>query len=98
MTRQEAACILSCGETDAQLTIMVYFEDREPAGPYHLTVGARRTRHVRFNDLADPEPVPRETNYASVVTSTEAVVVQHTRLDSRDARIALLSTVAFLQG
>jgi hypothetical protein len=27
--------------------------------------------------------------------STEPVVVQHTRLDSRDPRIALLSTIAY---
>jgi hypothetical protein len=29
------------------------------------------------------------------LTSTEPVVVQHTRLDSRDARVALLSTIAY---
>lgn len=94
----EAACILNAGETDAELAIMLFFEDREPAGPYHVTVGARRTLHLRFNDLSNPEPVPRNTAYASVITSTEPVVVQYTRLDSRNPRIALLSTVAFSQG
>ena len=65
------------------------------AGPYHVTVPARRTKHVRFNDLTDPEPIPRATDYASVIESDVPIVVQHTRLDSRQAENALLSTVAF---
>ena len=94
-TSHETACILNAGDTDAQVTITVYFADREPAGPYRLSVPARRTKHVRFNDLTDPEPVPRDTDYASVIESDVPVVVQHTRLDSRQAENALLSTIAF---
>jgi hypothetical protein len=94
----EAACILNTGDSDAEVTLTLYFTDREPVGPYRVTVGARRTVHVRINDLADPEPVPRDTPYASLITSTQPVVVQYTRLDSRDARIALLSTLAFPRG
>jgi hypothetical protein len=97
LVSHEAACILNAGDSDVQLTIMLFFEEREPAGPYHATVGARRTLHLRFNDLTDPEPVPRDTSYASLITSTQPVVIQHTRLDSRDPRIALLSTLAFSQ-
>jgi hypothetical protein len=61
-----------------------------------VTVPARRTRHVRFNDLNDPEPIPRATDYSSVIASDEPVVVRHTRLDSRSAELALLSTIAFV--
>jgi hypothetical protein len=91
----ETACILNAGEREAHVEITVYFRDRDPAGPYRLSVPARRTLHVRFNDLTDPEPVPRGTEYSSVITSDEPVVVQHTRLDSRRTDIALLSTIAF---
>jgi hypothetical protein len=73
----------------------LYFADREPVGPYRLKLDPRRTRHVRFNDLTDPAPVPRDTPYSSVIRSDVPVVVQHTRLDSRDPHIALLSTIAF---
>ena len=59
------------------------------------TVPARRTLHVRFSDLEDPEPVPLDTEYASIIESDVPVVVQHTRLDSRQAENALLSTVAY---
>jgi hypothetical protein len=91
----EAACILNAGDRDAEIETTVYFVDRDPIGPYRATVPARRTLHLRFNNLEDPEPIPRGTDYATVLMSTEPVVVQHTRLDSRDPRIALLSTIAY---
>jgi hypothetical protein len=58
-------------------------------------VPARRTRHIRFNDLVDPEPIPRATQYSSVIESDPPIVVQHTRLDSRQDANALLTTIAF---
>jgi hypothetical protein len=94
----ETACILNAGDRDADVTIRIFFADREPVGPYRFTVPARRTRHIRFNDLDDPEPVPRDTDYSSVIESTVPIVVQHTRLDSRRAELALLSTIAFPVG
>ncbi len=77
------------------MEITVYFAEREPAGPYRLKVPARRTRHIRFNDLKDPEPVPEDMDYSSVIVSSVPVVVQHTRLDTRQPALALLSTVAY---
>jgi hypothetical protein len=95
MTSHETACILNASDRDAHVEIRIYFANREPAGPYCVTVPARRTRHVRFNDLTDPEPVPRSTDYASVIESDVPVVVQHTRLDSRQADNALITTIAY---
>jgi hypothetical protein len=91
----ETACILNAGEREANVRITLYFADRDPAGPYNIKVGARRTKHVRFNDLKEPAPVPRDTDYSSVIESDVPIIVQHTRLDSRQAALALLSTVAF---
>lgn len=91
----ETACLLNTSDRDAQVEITLYFTDREPVGPYRVIVPARRTVHQRFNDLADPEPVPRDTAYASVIRSDVPVVVQHSRLDSRQAELALLSTIAW---
>lgn len=95
MLSHETACLLNAGDTDAHVTVTVYFADREPAGPYRVTVPARRTLHLRFNDLDDPEPIPRDTDYASVIASDVPIVVQHTRLDSRQAENALMTTVAW---
>lgn len=90
----ETASILNTGDRDANVRITLFFSDREPAGPYTVTVPARRTLHQRFNDLQDPEPVPLGTDYASVFESDVPVVIQHTRLDSRQAENALLTTMA----
>ncbi len=91
----EAACILNSGDADAKIEIMIYFTDREPVGPYRLMVAARRTLHLRFNELEKPAAIPLDTDYASVITSDVPIVVQHTRLDSRCGGLALLSTIAF---
>lgn len=95
MTSHETACLLNASDRDAQVTVTIYFADRDPMGPYRVTVPARRTLHLRFNDLSDPSPIPRDTDYASVLESDVPIVVQHTRLDSRQAENALLSTMAF---
>ena len=93
----ETVCMLNAGESDAHVSITTYFADREPVGPYRAIVPARRTLHLRFNDLRDPQPVPRATDFASVIESDVPIVVQHTRLDSRSEALALLSTIAFAQ-
>src|SRR6185437_3676375 len=95
MLSHETACILNAGDQDARVEVTIYFSDREPAGPYGFDVGARRTRHIRFNEFKDPEPIPRNTDYSSLIVSNVPIVVQHTRLDSRQAELALLSTMAF---
>jgi hypothetical protein len=95
MTSHEACCILNAGEVEARVEIMIFFEDHSPVGPYRFTVGAKRTRHLRFNDFSDPAPIPRDASYASTITSDVPIVVQHTRLDSRQAENALLSTIAY---
>ncbi len=94
-TSHETACILNTSGQEVHVQITIYFSDKEPVGPYRITVPARRTLHVRFNELDDPEPIPKDTDYASVIESDVPVVVQHTRLDSRQAENALLSTVAY---
>ncbi len=91
----ETACILNASDRDAQIELTIFFAGREPAR-YRFTVAARRTRHLRFDDLTDP-PVPRDTDYASLFVSDVPIVVQHTRLDSRKAEIALMTTLAYSQ-
>ncbi len=97
MTSHETACILNPNEVAAAVEITLYFSDREPVGPYRVGVAARRTKHLRFNELQDPEPVPRDTDYSSVIRSSVPVIVQHTRLDSRQPPHALVSTVAWAE-
>lgn len=95
MESHETLCILNAGDEDAHIEIMIYFTDKDPVGPYRETVKARRTRHLRFNELKEPEAIPRDTDFASTIISTVPVVVQHTRLDSRQNANALLTTLAY---
>lgn len=95
MASHETMCVLNTSDEDAHLELLVYFSDREPAGPYRITVPSRRTVHLRLNELSDPERIPEGTDYAWLLESDVPVVVQHTRLDSRQAANALISTVAF---
>ena len=96
MESHETVCCLNASDQDARVEITIFYSDREPVGPYRVVVPARRTLHIRFNELTDPEPIPKDTDYASVIESDVPIVVQHTRLDSRQAENALLSTIAFV--
>jgi hypothetical protein len=87
--------ILNAGDGDASISVTILFQDRDPAGPFHLTVPAHRVLHQRLTELDDPEPIPRATDFGVVIESTVPVVVQHTRLDSRQDENALMTTIAF---
>lgn len=91
----EAICILNAGDENAEVKVTLYFSDKAPTGPYVFSIPAQRTRHLRFNDFNDPEPLPAGTEYSSVIESDRPVVVQHTRLDSRAAEVALMTTLAW---
>lgn len=95
MTSHDSACMLNASESDAHVEITLYFNDREPVGPYQLLVPARRAFHQRLNDLTDPEPVPQATDFCALIRSDVPIVVQQTRLDSRQTANAVFSTIAY---
>ena len=95
MTSHETACLLNVSDQDAHVEITIFFSDRDPVGPYRVTVPANRTKHLRFNDLTEPETIPRGADYASVIEADVPIVVQHTRLDSRQNANALITTIAY---
>ncbi len=95
MTSHDSVCILNAGTEDAVVELVVYFTDREPIGPYVLHVPSQRAHHQRINDLHDPCAVPVGVDYSMVLSSSRPIVVQHTRLDSRQAANALMSTIAY---
>jgi hypothetical protein len=91
----DTVCLLNAGAEPAHVSLTVFFADRDPIGPFRMEVPAQRTRHLRFNDLRDPAPIPRDTDFATLIESDVPVIAQHTRLDSRQAELALLSTIAY---
>jgi hypothetical protein len=97
MTSHEAACILNAGDQPANIELTIYYSDKPPIGPYRIRVEPKRSLHMRFNDLTDPAPIPPGATYSSLFISDVPVVIQHTRLDSRQAANALISTIAWAQ-
>lgn len=95
MTSHDLLCVLNAEERDANVDVTVFYSDREPVGPYRLTVPARRVRHLRFNDLIDPEAIPLDAPYAALVTADVPIVVQYLRQDTRQQANALLGMIAF---
>jgi hypothetical protein len=94
-TSRDELCVLNAGSTDAQLQLTIYYTDHDPVGPYPLLVPAQRVRHVRFNDLIDPQALPLDTPYAVLLTADHPVVVQFTRHDTSQAANAIATTLAF---
>jgi len=95
MLSHETVCILNVSSQDAHIELTIFYSDRGPAGPYKEIVPACRTKHIRFNDLKEPEVIPLGKDYACLIESDVSVVVQHTRLDSRQAENALMTTIAY---
>jgi hypothetical protein len=71
------------------------------SGSERVLIRARAARTFRSDAGAPwygacgPPRLPKDTDFACVVESNVPVVVQHTRLDSRQPENALLSTMAF---
>jgi len=93
----EAICVLNTGRRAAHIRLDLYFEDREPVRDIVVTVGAERTFHIRLDKAEHLGGVqlPRNTPYAIRVRSDVPVVVQHTRLDTTQPNLALMTTLAY---
>lgn len=95
MVSRDVLCLLNTGDELTTAEVTLYYADDRVAGPYSLTIAARRVRHVRINDLIDPYAPPLGEAYGMVIEATTPIVVQHTRLDTRAAANATFSTIGY---
>ena len=93
----EAICFVNSGEKDADIKMTIYFEDREPNRDIKLKVEAERSLHVWLSkpEMLGGVVIPIETPYSIMVESSENIVVQHTRVDTRLGNMALLSVIGY---
>lgn len=91
-TSRDELCLLNTSPETAEIELTVFHADRDPVGPYPFTVAGRRVRHVRVNDLINPQAVPLGEPYGIVLHSSVPVVVQLTRLDTRDGQLSTAMT------
>ncbi|MGI6538997.1 MAG: sensory rhodopsin transducer [Caldicoprobacterales bacterium] len=92
----EAICVLNTGDEDAHLKLTLYFEDREPMRDFKAVCPAERTNHIRLDQIKDEngEGIPKDVPYAIMLESDRPVVVQYSRLDTTQAEMSLMTTMA----
>ena len=93
----EAICVLNPGQKDANLDITLYFEDRDKMGGFKAVCKAERTNHIRMDKITDDrgQGVPMNVPYAIMVESDVEIVVQYSRMDTTQAEMALMTTMAY---
>ena len=96
----ESICVLNTSDTDAQIKITLYFEDRGKRDDFESFCGAGRTHHIRLDKIRSKngEPIPRDVPYAILVESNINIVVQYSRLDTSAAEMALMTTMGYPVG
>ncbi len=97
MKSHESACVLNLSSRPAKVKMAVYFEDRDPLEGFEATCAPMRTNHIRLEKLRNRrgEAIPVATPMALKIESDVPVVVQHTRLDTTQPALALMTTMAF---
>lgn len=93
----EAICVLNPGGTDAQIEITLYFEDRDRMEGFKAGCKAGRTHHIRMDRIRDEQGngVPQGVAYAMMVRSNIDIIVQYSRMDTTQAEMALMTTMAY---
>lgn len=93
----ESVCALNTTDKDADITITLFFEDREKMAGFCTVCKAGRTHHIRMDRLKNGsgEPVPVDVPYAMLVESSQNIVVQYSRLNTAQCELAMMSTIAY---
>ena len=93
----EAVCVLNLGSQKAEIELSIYFEDQEPLHGFKASCGGERTNHIRLDQISNQqgEKIPRGVPYAIKVVSTQPVIAQHSRMDTSQKELSLMTTVAY---
>jgi hypothetical protein len=93
----ESTCVLNLGSKPATVRLTAYFENRAPMKGFEVVCPPERTVHIRLDRLRNrrAEQIPTGAPFALKVVSNRKIVVQHTRLDSTQPALALMTTMAF---
>jgi hypothetical protein len=89
--------VLNAGEHMANVAMTVYYRDREPGGPYFLTIAPFRVRTVRFNDLIFPEAILLDTQFGVLIEADVPVIVQFGGRFCIQPAMATTTTLAFAE-
>lgn len=93
----ESTCILNVNNKPAKVKFTFYFEDRDPIESKEIIVLPQRTWHVRLDRSEEILGVKLERNipFAIKVESDTKIIVQHSRLDTRQPNLAYMTAIAW---
>ncbi len=93
----EAICVLNTSPENAEIKLTLFFEDRETDTSFSSSCASMRTHHIRLDKLknSDGQEIPRGVSYAMLIESSTPIVVQYSRLDTAQAELALMTTMAY---
>jgi hypothetical protein len=94
-TSRDELFVVNTGDTEARISLTIFYTDQDPVAGYEFDVGARRVRRVRFNDLINPEALRLGVDYGVMVEASVPVVIQFERMDTRQAALARYGGLAF---
>lgn len=91
----ESTCILNVNDRPAKVKFTFYFEDRDPIESKEIIVLPKRTWHVRLDKSEEILGVKLERNvpFAIKVESDVRIVVQHSRLDTRQPNLSYMTAI-----
>ena len=95
----ESVIIVNDSDVDAEINVKLYFTDKDSYNDIKWTVGAKRVRCFRMNNIEDMcgFSVPHETQYAMKVESNTPIVLQYGRLDNRQINLAYYTTLGYAE-
>ncbi len=93
----ESVCVINTGDEDCEISCRFFFTDREPGDGFKFICPARRSAHVRLNDLCNGkgEKMPAGVPYSAMFICSVPVVIQCTRVDTTQSNLALMSIIAY---
>ncbi|BBJ27375.1 sensory rhodopsin transducer [Athalassotoga saccharophila] len=93
----ESTCILNLNNKPAHVIFTFYFEDKEPVKSEEIIIGAERTLHLRLDNSETLLGIKLERSvpFSIKVESDLKIVVQHSRMDTRQPNLAYMSTMGY---
>ena len=95
----ESVIIVNDSNRDAEISVKLFFTDKEAYDSIKWTVKAGRVRCFRTNNIDDMcgFKVPFETQYAMKLESNCNIVVQYGRLDNTQANLSFYTTMGYAE-
>lgn len=95
----ESVIVVNDNDFDVKIDVTLYFADTDCYEGIVWTVGAKKVRCFRMNNVDDMcgFVVPFETQYAMKLASNGNIVVQYGRLDNRQMNLAYYTTLGYAE-